>query len=103
MNPYEIKDKLRQLKKTNPNLIIKDLPFCMVDGMSLVFNEWYKTKKILDKNGDIDIKKFTDCYIKNKKIKSLKCRRCIHDKDCEGIFQHYIQIYGFNILKPIVK
>lgn len=50
----------------------------------------------------IDMKKFTDFYIKERYyVKSLRCGDCRFDDDCKGVHIGLIKNRGFKILKPI--
>ncbi len=37
------------------------------------------------------------------RAKAKRCRKCLYDKDCEGIWKEYIRNYGDKELKPILK
>lgn len=50
------------------------------------------------------IEDYTSKYIKNLyRKKSLRCKKCLYNKECEGIHINFIRSYGFDILKPIEK
>jgi hypothetical protein len=37
------------------------------------------------------------------KIKDARCRRCVYDKICEGIYRTYARHRGLDELKPLKK
>ncbi len=94
------------LEKTN-NSSIKNIPYCFIDKKYHKFivknNEKIIKAQYINKDSGIDIINLTKDYIGHKKVKSLRCKKCIFNEQCEGIFQKYIMLYGFKELKPILK
>lgn len=87
--------------------LIRNIPYCFTEKKyhKFMFKDDSSVLKSIyfDKNSKLDIIKLTKDYIENKKIKSLRCKNCIFDKKCDGVFQKYIMKYGFKELKPILK
>lgn len=94
------------VEKTN-NPSIKNIPHCFIDKKYHKFliknNEKIIKASYINKNSNIDIINLTKDYIGHKKVKSLRCKKCIFNEQCEGIFQKYVMLYGFKELKPILK
>ena len=94
------------IEKTN-NPSIKNIPHCFINKKyySLIKKENKKIIKkcYLDGNSNIDITKIAKYYIGHQKTKSLRCKKCIFNEQCDGIFQKYIMTYGFKELNPITK
>ncbi|MBU4216560.1 radical SAM protein [Candidatus Parcubacteria bacterium] len=49
----------------------------------------------------LDINEFTEFYIKNRYfVKSIRCQKCVMDKDCDGVHINEIRNKSFKIIKP---
>ncbi len=80
------------LKKQNKELI--NIPKCL----------WGtgKYQKYNDLKEQVSLQDYTEKYVRNLyKKKSLRCRSCKYDNDCEGIHLNFIRTYGFSLLQPI--
>jgi len=57
-----------------------------------------------DLDPEFKIEDYTPKYINNLyRKKSLRCKKCKHNKDCEWIWINFIRSYWFDILKPILN
>jgi len=55
-------------------------------------------------DGNFSIEAFTDFYIDHRYfVKSLRCRKCVHDETCDGAWIDDIRKRGFSILNPEKK
>lgn len=82
------------LKKQNKALL--NVPKCL--GWSWIFEIYNDIKE------ENSIDDYTEKYIKNLyRKKSLRCKECKYNNECEGIHINFIRSYGFSILKPIKK
>lgn len=94
-------EKIKEIISKKPEIKIMNLPKCLVgEKNTIVKNNWASNSELFA-GGKLNLEKFTKEFIRNYKVKALKCRECKFNNECEGIFQHYIKIYGFKILKPI--
>jgi len=90
-NWIDFKEKLRQINKKLINI-----PKCLWwEGIYQAYND-IKEEKTLE---DYTYKYIKDLYRK----KSLRCKGCIYNDDCEWIHINFIRSYGFSILEPIKK
>ena len=71
-----------------------------------------KTKIVKCKNCENEFKTYINrpkqfcskiCYddYRHKEIKCKSCKSCKFFKECEGVWETYIEIFGFNEFKPI--
>lgn len=37
------------------------------------------------------------------RVKSLRCRTCMHDAECEGVHTNWVRAHGFGRLQPVVR
>jgi hypothetical protein len=87
---------LIELKNTKI-LESKDAPFCLSRNDNLS-----REKKILRFRQNIKLGKFLDFYIKNRYfVKSLRCRKCQLNKECQGAHINFIRQRGFSYLRPL--
>lgn len=85
-------DFINYLKK-NSNAI--NIPKCLWwSGIYETYNDIKKSETI----EDYTQKYTTDLHRK----KSLNCKKCIYNNECEGLHINFIRSYWFNILEPIV-
>lgn len=89
---------------------IEGLPLCYMNGYIFHSSETYRlTKQGVHKIPQLYINQQGDSYeIHSKihselKVKSEKCRNCILDKLCVGIWKEYAEIHGVLELTPIKK
>lgn len=61
----------------------------------------FKPRYIHEERIALDLQNLCKEYIRNLKLKSLRCRSCSFDGQCEGIFEKYIRTFGFKELTPI--
>lgn len=56
-----------------------------------------------DLSPEYSVEDYTKKYIQQLyRKKSISCKKCIHNQDCEWIHINFIRTYGFDILSPIV-
>jgi len=91
---WETKDDFKNyLKNINKDLI--NVPKCL--GWSGIFETYNDLKE------EKTLEDYTYKYIKNLyRKKSLRCRNCKYNKECEWIHINFIRSYGFEILEPII-
>ncbi|MDH3353422.1 MAG: radical SAM protein, partial [Nanoarchaeota archaeon] len=103
----EILPALYDVINSVENPSIKNIPYCFVDEKyhKFIVQDDKNTIRAscLDDNFGIDIVNLTKDYIGHTKVKSLRCKKCVFNEKCEGIFQKYIMTYGFKELRPILK
>ena len=87
-------DFIKYLDNINNDLI--NVPKCLNwSGLYETYNDIKEENTIED---------YTQKYIKNLyRKKSLRCKKCVHFNNCEGIHINFIRSYWFNILQPIEK
>ena len=85
-------DFLSYLKNTNKELI--NIPKCLWGSW---IYQTYNDIKEAHTLEDYTYKYISDLYRK----KSLRCKTCKFNKECEWIHINFIRSYGFKILKPI--
>jgi MoaA/NifB/PqqE/SkfB family radical SAM enzyme len=82
------------LDKIDKSII--NIPKCL--GWSWIFQRYN------DVNPEFTLKDYTEKYIKNLYMKkSLNCKNCKYNNECEGIHINFIRSYWFDILKPIIE
>ncbi len=55
-------------------------------------------------DGNLDPFVFLDFYLKNRYfVKSLRCKKCVHDKKCQGAWIETVRKKGFKIMKNCLK
>ncbi|MCF7859922.1 MAG: radical SAM protein [Candidatus Cloacimonetes bacterium] len=87
----------------NDNFKFKNMPKCLFKKevrKQIVQNNKFETL-YFPKDKDFNLYDCAKKYIGYLKIKSIRCKNCIYDNSCEGVFQKYIMIYGFNELEPV--
>ncbi len=53
-------------------------------------------------DGKIDLYGFTDAFITDAyRAKSLRCRECVHDRNCSGLPINHVRAFGFRQIEPI--
>lgn len=68
-------------------------PICLKDKKN--------KEKFISFEKKFDVFKFLDFYVKNRYfVKSLRCKKCKHNKNCEGAWIEDIRENGFAILRP---
>lgn len=66
------------------------------------YSKLLRPHKFLLKGNRADMFDFTDFYINSRYfVKSLRCKTCLLDSDCEGVKIDFIRKKGFSLLKPI--
>ena len=97
----DFKKKLKSIKFPSPirrgvrgEVVLINIPKCL--WWSWTFETYTDIKT------DNSLEDYTEKYIKNLyRKKSLRCRKCRYDNECEWIHINFIRSYWFNILKPI--
>jgi MoaA/NifB/PqqE/SkfB family radical SAM enzyme len=57
---------------------------------------------MLGANGRIEIHRFTQRYIRTRYFtKSLRCKECIHARDCDGLHVNYVRAHGYAAMQPV--
>lgn len=82
------------LKNLNKNLV--NIPKCL--WWTWIYQSYndLKEKESLE---DYTYKYINNLYRK----KSLRCKKCLYNEECEWIHINFIRSYSFNILEPIIK
>lgn len=82
-----------------------DVPQCLCGEDSFIIQDNIANinYNYLKDDGNIDVIKYVEQFSLRNKVKGLKCKQCKFNNKCDGIFQKYIQVYGFGELKPILK
>ena len=84
------------------------IPLCFLKG----YEDILLNQQELDQPGKVGIvdtvkdeqyQLATDQFHEKTKIKSSKCKDCLYDDKCGGIWRTYVELYGLNELKPIKK
>ncbi|MBT3407139.1 radical SAM protein [Candidatus Woesearchaeota archaeon] len=78
------------IEKNYNNIFIENIPICIAPTL---------IKKISDLKKPKENKK----YYNSSKIKLEKCKECIHNQICDGIWKAYHQQFGDSEFKPILK
>lgn len=91
------------IKDVRKNIEIENIPPCFLNENSrkLLKKEVGLDLEDLTEKGELDLLNFSRKNILGVKIKGLQCKSCVFDKNCAGIFQKYIRLYGFKQLKPV--
>jgi hypothetical protein len=81
----------------------KDNWFKLINVPKCLWWEWiYQTYN--DLNPEYNVEDYTKKYIKNLySKKSLRCEKCVYNKECKGIGINFIRSYWFSILEVIKK
>lgn len=89
---WEIKNDF--LEKINTKWEAINIPKCL----------WWSSlyQQYIDLNPEYTVDDYTKKYIHNLyRKKSLRCKTCIYNNECEWIHINFIRSYGFDILQPI--
>lgn len=78
-----------------------DVPACLCGNRYIGHITKKKAPDYLKQDGSIDVLKFAQNYSLRNKVKSILCKDCMYNNGCKGIFQKYVQTYGFDELKPV--
>ena len=55
-------------------------------------------------DGRLEIFRYTRRYILDGyRSKSLRCRRCVHDGECEGLHINQVRAHGYAWLEPVTE
>jgi MoaA/NifB/PqqE/SkfB family radical SAM enzyme len=96
----------RMLDRLGERARVRNIPVCFLgekyahfiesDGQAVElrgvdFKDKTKSKQVLEK------------FSRMLKIKGLQCKGCSYFSSCEGMFQDYIKLFGFNELRPLKK
>jgi len=89
----------RTIKAGNMNIALNHFVPCLLENL-IIYSNWFKQqKKVVIDNPNylitIEPKDWHDA-------KDKSCKRCKFDNVCFGLRRGYVEIYGFNELKPVV-
>lgn len=85
---------INYLNKLNSKTI--NIPKCL--WWSWIFQTYNDIKE------EHTIEDYTSKYISNLyRKKSLRCKKCLYNNECEWLHINFIRSYGFSLLKPIYK
>jgi MoaA/NifB/PqqE/SkfB family radical SAM enzyme len=84
------------------------VPLCFLRGYEEVLLKQQELDQpervgLVDAKKDTQYQLATKDFHKKTKIKSSKCSRCIFDDKCGGIWRTYVEMYGIDELKPVLK
>jgi len=84
------------------------IPLCFLKGYENVLLKQQeldqpKNVAIIDANQDVLYQLATKEFHKKTKIKASWCKQCVYNDKCGGIWRTYVDLYGINELKPILK
>jgi len=85
--PFLINDA----KEKNIKVYFTNVPACICGK-----NHIYTAQKTRITN----LKEFAEDFVKRNKIKRLSCKKCELNDECDGIYQKYVQVFGFEELIP---
>lgn len=82
-------------------LRVQGLPRCL-GGEGAGGDRAAADPSFLDDHGRLDLVRFTDWFIAREYfVKSLRCRKCVHDASCRGLHINAARNFGFGVLRPI--
>jgi hypothetical protein len=91
-------EKIRQLNLTKEQKIV-NIPRCIRSDNNIGLYEWSS-----DLESEKSVGEYTKNYIMNLyRKKSLRCKWCKYNDECEWIHLNFIRSYGFQILQPITE
>lgn len=91
----------RALKVNMPNTSSEGIPFCFMKGFEKNVGELYMPDYWEMRAPDKENRSFDFRKKKINKVKGKVCKKCKFYNVCEGIWENYAKIYGFNEFKPI--
>ncbi|MBT3464101.1 radical SAM protein, partial [archaeon] len=104
---FKLSDYISHLKEKadaqNKKILFRNVPACISGKENIIKNPPKIKNEFLNSDGSIDVIKFVEDYAKRRKIKGLACDDCLLNDDCEGIYQKYVQVQGFDELKPFIN
>ncbi|MDD4530379.1 MAG: radical SAM protein [Candidatus Gracilibacteria bacterium] len=89
--------KINSLELNSKQEIV-NIPLCIRQKNNYLLYENYLDIKESNTLEDYTKKYISDLY----RIKSLRCRKCVYNKRCEGLHINFIRAYGFKVLDPII-
>jgi MoaA/NifB/PqqE/SkfB family radical SAM enzyme len=84
---------------------IGNLPYCVLPELAPVIHHDGERTATIAVDGERDLSRPWDKYFvkRRDKLKPDRCRTCVFDARCSGIFEKYRQLYGDRELQPITK
>lgn len=80
---------------------VLNIPPCSLGKYAERSSEYYRFNTVVSEPG---LRRFDiDTQIKKNKIKRDKCRECIYFMRCSGVDKNYIDIFGWDSFKPVLK
>jgi MoaA/NifB/PqqE/SkfB family radical SAM enzyme len=108
LRPYLLK-ALKYLKQNHYFINIAacgQFPLCLVPGfeVEVINNVYFSEQNILGVVGEKTFHEFEMAdknWIEQYKSKNVICKKCILNTICSGFWSQYIQLFGFDGIKPI--
>jgi MoaA/NifB/PqqE/SkfB family radical SAM enzyme len=84
---------------------IGNLPYCIAPDLAHVIHHDGEPTATIAVDGERDLSRPWDKYFvkRRDKLKPERCRSCVFDARCSGIFEKYRELYGDQELQPITQ
>jgi MoaA/NifB/PqqE/SkfB family radical SAM enzyme len=98
--PY-VHESLDVARRSGLKLNIEGIPFCYMEKYKKNIVELGMAKKrIMTSPGFLDVD-YNKTRREKLKYKGQKCKICKYGSICEGVWENYVKIYGFNEFMPL--
>ena len=95
--PY-IHKAIRVVKKTDTEIWIYSLPYCLLQGYEFVIAEaGTMDSRLIGPDFDISLQENRHKF----RIKKESCKKCKYYKLCLGPWKRYVKMFGFEEFKPV--
>lgn len=91
--------KVRENKKFKIPIVLTGVPNCLLVGIEKHLG---KKESLIDISSPKNLK-FRNLKSDYRKIKGLKCKKCIQIQVCEGVWKEYIKLFKWSEFNPIVS
>lgn len=79
---------------------LRGIPFCITYDLNTIEKD-YPLLKDYVKEEKLDYVEIAKDISSEAKAKSVKCKDCIFDSKCKGVFRNYVRAYGFSEIEPV--
>lgn len=85
------------------NLVLADIPFCMLPDYKYIKNtdDYNYQTRVKVSHQEIEINR--EEYLPRRRIQTENCKKCVYNKTCWWPSRHYKEIYWLDEIKPIDK
>jgi len=92
------------VKRNGAEIVTEAIPLCLLKEYREVASELYYARavKSLAKQLDQEARDWSKDRMEEEKAKSLKCKKCVLYRECEGVWKEYLEHFGDEELSVVL-